>query len=355
MIESVMSQIRDIGYFDKLNTLRLSELCRDANDTVLEEILAKSTPMAYTAGEVIYREGEPADSFCIVHSGAIEIFNETTDGGSVVAYLGPTECVGELALLMQCARTATARVPESAEVLVIPSAVFEGLFLRFPVFLRQLCGILARRLERTTNLKCAPSSEAGLEGRLGVFDLSIVLQTLIDSRKSGRLMLEVTAAGEPVEAGIFFEAGRMLWAQLGRLRGAEAVYQLFQRPLEGSFRFVHEPCSAAPGRNVTDEPMSVLLEAMRLQDELGVLQQHLPDPSIVLGPAREQLQWTDYETAKFAAALWQAIRRRPESLETLLRAAPFSHERVYRVAWGLLQTGQIQIVGAVQADAMAQH
>ncbi len=338
---------RDLQYMDKLNTLRLSELCRAANDTVLEEILNKSVFSSYGPGDVIYRQGGPAESFCIVHSGVVEIYNETATGGSVIAYLGPTECVGELALLIGDSRTATAQVPEQAEVIHISREVFEDLFMRFPVFLRQMCSILAQRLRRTTDLKSRPveaSRDSGLGGSLRVFDLSIVIQTLIDSRKTGRLVVDAEADGEGLQAEVFFDNGNIVWGKAGRIMGAEAVYQLFQIRLDGSFQFVGEPQDVVPDANISEAPMSVLLEAARLQDELKELKKRLPDTSIILRPVGRELQWTDYSTRPFAAPFWAAVCRRPESVDTLLRCAPYSHERVYRVALGLMETGQVEVV-----------
>jgi CRP-like cAMP-binding protein len=338
----------DLQGVDRLNTLRVSELCRAANDNVLEEILRSSRWGTYGPGAVIYREGEPADSFCIIHTGVVEIVNESDDGSkTVVAYLGPTECVGELALLIGGRRTATARVPERAEVLHIPKDVFETLFLRFPVFLRQMCSILAQRLENTTNLKSARTPAAsGLEGNLRVFDLAAVLQTLIQAHKTGRLTLDVNVNGEPVPAEVALAGGRMVWARFGRIEGVEAVYQLFQIPLEGRFRFEGAEPGSPTERNINDEPMGVLLEALRLQDELAELRKRLPDPRVVLRPTREALQWADYQTSRYAVPVWQALRKRPESLERLLRGARFSHERIYHVARGLLESGQVEIVPA---------
>jgi hypothetical protein len=147
-----------------------------------------------------------------------------------------------------------------------------------------------------------------------------------------------------VPAEVAVEAGRMVRARFGRIEGVEAVYQLFQSPLEGRFRFEGSEPGSGAERNINDEPMGVLLEALRLQDELAELRKRLPDPKVVLRPTRETLQWTDYQTSRYAVPVWQALRNRPESLERLLRGARFSHERIYHVARGLLESGQVELV-----------
>ena len=67
-----------------------------------------------------------------------------------VAYLGAGEVLGELALLTGSRRTATVRSPERAELFTLEKPVFLDLMATLPAFARNLCLVLARRLEATT-------------------------------------------------------------------------------------------------------------------------------------------------------------------------------------------------------------
>jgi CRP-like cAMP-binding protein len=82
----------------------------------------------------------------------LEVLAAPTDGADPmpVAYLGSGEVLGELALLTGSRRTATVRSPERAELFTLEKAVFLDLMLTLPAFSRNLCLVLARRLEATT-------------------------------------------------------------------------------------------------------------------------------------------------------------------------------------------------------------
>ena len=76
--------------------------------------------------------------------------------------------------------------------------------------------------------------------------------------------------------------------------GDDAVFQLFQSPLEGDFSFT--------GRNVQEDEVqaditmpaiSLLMESVRLQDELPLLQARIPDAGRVFRQKAAQLQWED--------------------------------------------------------------
>src|SRR6476469_9908712 len=62
-----------------------------------------------TAGETLFKAGEPGDSLFIVRSGEVELFIRDTTGQKIVLTIaGANEIFGELALLDRGARTATA-------------------------------------------------------------------------------------------------------------------------------------------------------------------------------------------------------------------------------------------------------
>lgn len=67
----------------------------------------------YAAGEVIFRQGYPGDHAYIIKSGVIEIYDEKPDGSIMrLALLKPGEMFGELALLDDAPRSASARAHE---------------------------------------------------------------------------------------------------------------------------------------------------------------------------------------------------------------------------------------------------
>ncbi len=74
----------------------------------LEAALGHVRPIEVTPGQVIVRQGEPADLFYIIASGSFTV-SQATDAGTdvVLRQLGPDQVFGELGLLNRTARTAT--------------------------------------------------------------------------------------------------------------------------------------------------------------------------------------------------------------------------------------------------------
>jgi hypothetical protein len=125
-----------------------------------------------------------------------------------------------------------------------------------------------------------PAEAAGLSGDLDLFGLPSVLQTLSQSQLTGVLSL-MKAPGK-VEASVLLESGRFRGAQLAGLRGAEAMYQLFERPFPGTFAFVSRADVATHGP--TSEPQDVLgllLEGVRRHDEFKRAAALVPDQSVL--------------------------------------------------------------------------
>lgn len=82
----------------------------------------------FAAGEVIVREGEPVDdrSLCyLIRQGTVEVFRRRPDGSDEkVAELGPGQCFGEVALLLDRPRNATVRAKERVEAYTLRRDIF---------------------------------------------------------------------------------------------------------------------------------------------------------------------------------------------------------------------------------------
>jgi len=116
---------------------------------------------------------------------------------------------------------------------------------------------------------------ATLTGELEFFGLPAVLQSLGDMRATGMLTLR-TKAGQAA-AKLVVGEGKFINAQRGGIRGVDAIYDILERPISGSFAFVPYP----PEKVKTDIPprdmMGVLLEGVRRHDELQRIEALVPD------------------------------------------------------------------------------
>lgn len=321
--------------------LRESELFKGLSDDVLRAVLLQSASRTFKAGEKIFEQGDPGDYLCIVKSGVVEISARTPDGPTTLAYLGTGACLGEVALLTGSSRTATARVPEQAEIISMSKEVFDDLIMNFPAFLKQLCVLIAHRLEETIHKMPSSTATRQLQGHLRYFDLGLMLQTLVESRQTGRMTLDIRGPSGHVRAELFFRNGSIVSAKMGRLQGEEAVYQLFQMSLEGTFNFVGSTTEEPPSENVSGTSMSLLLESARLQDDLAQLEKTLSDPGRQFRQKAEKLRWTELETAPAAAELWSKIDGKSTLLQ-LVEGASVCRARVYHIVALMLESGQAQ-------------
>src|SRR5262249_15138719 len=85
------------------------------------------------AGEILFKTGEPGDALYVVRSGEVELYIKDTAGQQIVlALAGVGEVVGELALLDQGPRTATAVAIVDSDLLALKREDLLFLFQRSP-------------------------------------------------------------------------------------------------------------------------------------------------------------------------------------------------------------------------------
>jgi CRP/FNR family transcriptional regulator, cyclic AMP receptor protein len=319
--------------------LRDSELFENQPGEVIRAVLAQGQLLEFGPGDVVFRQGDQGDRLFVVKSGVLEVVASPSDGSEpvVVAYLGTGEVIGELALLTGSPRSATVRSPEHAELFAVDKAVFFDLMDILPAFSRNLCVVLAKRLE-TTTLKVPRASGKQLQGNLRYFDLATVIQTLIGSHQTGAL---VVTQDKHKLAEISFFRGNITRARYRQLVGDDAVFQLFQSTVEGDFSFTGHDVQEEGRSEISMPAISLLMESVRLQDELPLLKERLSDPRRVLRQKAAHLAWEEPETIELAAAVWSRLKR-GASVEDLQREIPRSSHAIYRTVVTLLDGDQIE-------------
>jgi CRP/FNR family transcriptional regulator, cyclic AMP receptor protein len=102
--------------------------------------------LSFKSGEIIFRQGDPADGLYIVKSGKVEI----QLGNRLLDTLPELSIFGEMALIDHSPRSAT--VVAATDATVVPVAEKQFLFLvsRTPHFALNVMRVLAQRL-RTAN------------------------------------------------------------------------------------------------------------------------------------------------------------------------------------------------------------
>ena len=101
----------------------------------------------YIAGEVLFREGEKGEDMYVIQSGVVQISKRVGEVERPLATLGRGEFVGEMAILNDKPRTATAVVVEDAKCLVIDGQTLEHMIANSTEIALRLVKKLARRLD----------------------------------------------------------------------------------------------------------------------------------------------------------------------------------------------------------------
>ena len=114
------------------------------------KLVARLRRQAYRRDEVIFHQGDPADTLHLIAAGHVTV-RVTLRGGEfvTVAIFGPGDTFGESALVADAhRRTATVVALEPSETLVLGRPEFERLRTSYPGIDRFLVELLSARLEK---------------------------------------------------------------------------------------------------------------------------------------------------------------------------------------------------------------
>jgi CRP-like cAMP-binding protein len=100
----------------------------------------------YKAGEIIFSEYEPGDTFYLIQSGRVKLVKDTGEFGRTLDILQPTEMFGEMAILENSPRSATAIALDEVNVIELNAQNFEPLILGNPQIALKLLRLFARRI-----------------------------------------------------------------------------------------------------------------------------------------------------------------------------------------------------------------
>lgn len=84
-------------------------------------IIDSAVSVPVTQGDVIIREGDDGDHCYFIKRGRVEVYKGSDNNPTVLAHLGPGQCIGEDALLNQCARSASIRMLTDGELVMVSS------------------------------------------------------------------------------------------------------------------------------------------------------------------------------------------------------------------------------------------
>jgi CRP-like cAMP-binding protein len=81
----------------------------------------------FSRGAVLFREGEPGHEMFVVHQGRVAITKTVGEVEKILSTLGPGEFLGEMSILNNRPRSATATCADDCKLLVIDGKTFEAM------------------------------------------------------------------------------------------------------------------------------------------------------------------------------------------------------------------------------------
>lgn len=128
------------------------ELLHGATEDEVRRLVSVGRRRRFARGEVVFHQGDPADSLHLVQSGRFLISVTAPRGNTAaLAVRGPNQAFGEMALVSDDAtRSATVSALERAETLAVYRTDFHTLRAQHPVMNELLIRLLAGRV-RTMN------------------------------------------------------------------------------------------------------------------------------------------------------------------------------------------------------------
>jgi CRP/FNR family transcriptional regulator, cyclic AMP receptor protein len=120
----------------------LDDAQRDALAAVCQVRTLKS-------GQVLFHQGDPGHALYLIRSGRVKIARLAPSGQETILHLaGPGECLGEMALLDEAPRSASATALEPVEALMLSHEAFLRVLEEQPAVGRVVMSELVRRVRR---------------------------------------------------------------------------------------------------------------------------------------------------------------------------------------------------------------
>lgn len=129
---------------EKLDLLRRVPLLTGLGKREFEEVGRLVEEIDLPAGKVLMREGDIGREFYVLVAGSVSIER----GGTVLRSMGPGDFFGEIALLDEGPRTATATTTAPSKLLVLAHREFHSLMDRYPAIRTCVLEALAKRIRQ---------------------------------------------------------------------------------------------------------------------------------------------------------------------------------------------------------------
>jgi CRP-like cAMP-binding protein len=146
----------DQKHWEELTFFRGVSLFHDLRSRDMGRIMQAVQKRTYRAGEVLFSEGQVGKAVFIIRSGRVKLVRATSSGERTLGFLSPGQLFGEMALLENLPRTASAVMVEEGDIYLLYTSALEELSKSSPTIgaaLMRNMAIMLSGLLRKSNLE----------------------------------------------------------------------------------------------------------------------------------------------------------------------------------------------------------
>jgi CRP/FNR family transcriptional regulator len=205
-----------------VQTLARAPLFSGLTESELNFVVQRAVPRRFSAGEIIFGEGEPCAGLYVVESGHIRIF-KTSSGGreQVLSVDGPGSSVAELPVFDGGNYPASVAAIDDAILLFLSKQDFQALCLAHPQVALKVLRVVGARLRRLVGI-IEELSFTTVRHRLASYLLRMVGQE--GKRTGGEVEIELPASNQELASQIG-TVRELVSRNLSRLQG-EGIVQV---------------------------------------------------------------------------------------------------------------------------------
>ena len=135
-----------------------SQVAPTISDSELDELVKGASIKSFPSGAVLFKEGDEPDGLHLIRRGSVMILHQIGGKEIVLSYVAAGNYVGEMALLSDARRSATARAAVNTETILLQAKTFNEVLSRNATLRSGIEARVLERLSRNVKREAAPDS-----------------------------------------------------------------------------------------------------------------------------------------------------------------------------------------------------
>lgn len=136
---------------DNYSRIKQVPIFSDLDEDALRLVSSKSRTLKFRKNTILMNEGETGESLYLINSGKVKIFISDENGDEMTLFIeGPGSYIGEISLLDNAPRTASAMTLEPTDVILISKQAFFELISENPEIAFSIINGLTKKMRRAT-------------------------------------------------------------------------------------------------------------------------------------------------------------------------------------------------------------